>query len=56
MVETEPSWIAIGAMLTQKGRPLPSSSKALAHIQQALFIYDEGMFVILFAVNHWNSY
>ena len=55
-VEADASQYGIGAVLSQKGRPVAYFSKALSIKHQTLSVYEKEMMAILVAVKRWNSY
>ena len=56
IVEADASQYGIGAVLSQKGRPVAYFSKALSIKHQTLSVYEKEMMAILVAVKRWNSY
>lgn len=56
MIEADASSKGIGAVLSQKKKPVAFFSKVLSSTQQALFVYEKEMMAILIAVKKWSSY
>ena len=55
-LETNASNTGIGAMLSQKGRPLAFLSQALAPKHQGLSIYKKELTAVLMAMERWHYY
>ena len=56
VVESNASNHGIGVVISQKGRPLTSFSKALSPKLQAKSVYEKKMVAILIAFKKWNAY
>ena len=56
VVESNASNNGIGAVLSQKGRPIAFFSKALSPKQQATSVYKKEMLAVLTAVKKWTAY
>ena len=56
VVEADASNQGIGAVLSQKGKPIAYFSRALSLRHQTLSVYDKKMMAILGAVKRWNAY
>ncbi|GMI77908.1 hypothetical protein HRI_001460100 [Hibiscus trionum] len=56
VVETDASDVGVGAVLSQKGRPLAFFSKSLGVKHQGLSVYEKEMLAVLMAVKKWTSY
>ena len=56
VVEADASNQGIGAVLSQKGKPIAYFSRALSPRHQTLSVYDKEMMAILVVVNRWNAY
>ena len=56
MVEYDASNEGIGAMLSQKGKPIIYFNKGLAPKHQVLSVYEKKMMAILAVIKKWNAY
>lgn len=55
-IETDVCDVGIGAVLTQEGHPVTYYSKALATVNQRLFVYKKEFLAIMMAVDRWRQY
>lgn len=56
VIETDASGLGIGAVLSQKGRPIAFMSKGIAATKQTWSIYEKEMLAILEAIRCWRPY
>ncbi|GMJ10271.1 hypothetical protein HRI_004696300 [Hibiscus trionum] len=55
-VETDASDLGVGAVLTQRGKPIAFFSRGLGVRHQGLSVYKKEMLAVLMAVKKWSAY